>query len=96
MITPDDLDPEIRQSYVQFKQLPDGRLCGVLRLMFHWTIHVDIDHCGYADKYCYQTLPGALVALIEWDGTGDPDGWHRHFKTGRRRDLKTGEEWIAW
>jgi len=95
MITPDDLDPRIRKSYVILRTLPDGRLGGVLRLMFHWTLHVDIDHNGYADRYCFKHLPDAISALMNWDGTGDPgDRWHRHFGTGRRRNLETGEEWI--
>lgn len=27
----------------------------------------------------------AVAALIEWDGTGEPEGWIRHPMTGRRR-----------
>jgi len=94
-MTPDDLDPRARAMYVYFKTLPDGRLCGVGRLLFHWTLHVDIDPVGYADRYCYQTAAGAIAALTEWDGRGDPVGWHRHVLTGRRRDPQTGKEWIA-
>lgn len=94
-MTPDDLDAEIREHYVYFRVLPDGRLCGVARLMFHWTMHVDIDAVGYADRYCYETLDGAIKALDAWSGKGDPEGWHRHLKSGRRRNLKTGEEWVA-
>lgn len=95
MIDIEDLDPEIADSYIVIRKLPDGRLCGVMRLLFHWTLHVDIDHTGYADRYCYQTLSGALSALKDWDGTGEPHGWHRHPKTGRRRNIETGKEWIA-
>jgi len=95
MITPNELPQAIRQEYVTMRNLPDGRLCGIHRLMFHWTMHVDIDFVGYAERYCYQSLEGALIALIQWNGSGDPEGWHRHPKTGRRRNLETGEEWIA-
>lgn len=95
MITPDDLNPIDRESYEEFRTLPDGRLCGVHRLMFHWTMHVDLDTVGYAQKYCFATRELALAALREWDGTGDPEGWHRHVPSGRRRNLATGEEWIA-
>lgn len=93
--TIDDLSEEVRKSYVVMKQLPDGRLCGVLRLLYHWTMHVDIDPCGYRERYCYKSLPDAIIALDKWDGTGDPEGWHRHPESGRRRDLETGQEWIA-
>jgi hypothetical protein len=90
-----DLPPHVVDYYAMLKELPDGRICGVQRLLFHWTLHVDIDDIGYADRYCYQTEEGALRALIQWDGEGDPEGWHRHPKSGRRRDLATGKEWIA-
>lgn len=95
MLKPEDLPDEICTSYVCLRNLPDGRLCGVHRLLFHWTMHVDIDLCGYADRYCYQTEQGAISALKDWDGIGDPEGWHRHVSTGRRRNLETGAEWVA-
>lgn len=93
-MNPEDLAEEVRRSYHSFKSLPDGRLCGIMKLLFHWTIHVDIDPVGYGDRYCYQTLDLAVEAMEKWDGTGDPDNWHRHPKSGRRRDLETGREWV--
>ena len=92
----DELPAEIRDSYTLLKVLPDGRICGVHQLLFHWTLHVDLDLIGYAERYCYSTKEGAIKALTEWDGKGDPQGWHRHPESGRRRDLVTGREWIAW
>ena len=91
---PDFLDSETAAAYIAMRQLPDGRWCGVLRLLFHWTLHVDIDWTGYADRYCYRDKAEAIGALKEWDGTGDPVGWHRHVNTGRRRDSE-GNEWVA-
>lgn len=92
-----DLPAYATEDYVKVRELPDGRVIGITRLMFHWTLHIDIDDVGYADKYCYQTLQLALNALDTWDGNGDPaDGWHRHLGSGRRRDLMTGAEWIQW
>jgi hypothetical protein len=76
-------------------QLPDGRICGVLRLLYHWTMHVDLNEIGYEDRYCYNDLAGALTAFAGWNGEGEPMGWHRHPTTGRRRDPATGEEWVA-
>lgn len=89
------LSPEIAENYVGLKILPDGRLIGVARLLFHWTLHVDIDDFGYEDRYCFATKELAMSALSEWNGASDPKGWHRHPKSGRRRDLATGREWIA-
>lgn len=92
----DDLPDEITQHYIHLREMPDGRLCGVMKLLFHWTLHIDIDFVGYEDRYCYRTAPAAIEALMNWDGTGDPVGWHRHPKTGRRRDLETDQEWVQW
>lgn len=81
--------------YEQIKELPDGRLIGINRLLFHWTMHVDIHPWGYEDRYCYQTLAGAIEAMEQWDGSGDPVGWHRHPGTGRRRpDGDASREYI--
>jgi hypothetical protein len=90
-----DLPKSITEHYTAMKALPDGRICGVLRLLYHWTMHVDIDHSGHAERYCYQTREGAEAALEKWDGVGDPEGWHRHPESGRRRDPETGQEWFA-
>lgn len=84
----------IREHYPDFRQLPDGRFIGVMRLLFHWTMHVDIHPVGYEDRYCFETYELAKAAFDDWDGTGDPEGWHRHPMTGRRRDLKAGTEWF--
>jgi hypothetical protein len=86
--------PEITDHYTILGRLPDGRVCGVLPLLYHWTLHVGIDDYGYSDRYCYQTQALAEKALREWDGDGDPKEWHRHPMTGRRRDA-TGREWVA-
>jgi hypothetical protein len=60
------------------------------RLLFHWTLIVgDVDdYWGYKDRYCYQDLTLALYAAAEWADRGfegEPLGWHRHPKSGRRR-----------
>ena len=89
------LPDEVRAIYVAMKRMADGRLCGVHRLLYHWTLHVGIHELGYEDRYCYATKEGAISALEAWDGTGDPIGWHRHPATNRRRDVQSGHEWIA-
>jgi hypothetical protein len=89
------LPAEITQHYVAMRELPDGRVCGVMRLLFHWTLHVGVDLIGYADRYCYQDREVAVAAMLVWDGRGDPMCWHRHLASGRRRDLTTGREWIS-
>lgn len=96
VVTPDEtgLDTEIAAYYTLLGKLPDGRVCGVQKLLYHYTLHVGIDDFGYADRYCYTTRARAEKHLREWDGNGDPEGWHRHPATGRRRD--GDKEWIAF
>src|SRR5262245_24839389 len=94
----EELPEDVTKMYIGIRRLPDGRIIGVHRLLYHWTMHVDIDEIGYADKDCYQTQEQALLAMLTWDGIGEPGyGWHRHLKTGRRRpDGDPTKEYIAW
>ena len=91
----EDLPEDVRAVYEAMRVLPDGRVCGVRRLMFHWTLHVDVDAYGVEDFYCFEEQVTAHLALATWNGTGDPVGWHRHGRSGRRRDTATEREWIA-
>lgn len=70
------------------RALPGGRWAAIQRFMFTFAIIVGRigDRTGYDDRWCYHTYRDALHALEKWDGNGDPEGWHRHPKTGRRRD----------
>lgn len=52
------------------------------------------DNVGYEDRWCYHGREAAIAALDAWDGAGEPEGWHRHPSTGRRRD-SAGAEYIA-
>ena len=81
------------EAVISYRVHPNGRISGVGRLVFHYTIWVDLTPWGYGERYCYQTLEGALRAQAQWSGEGDPDGWHKHPDSGRRRDPKTGEIW---
>ena len=36
-------------------------------------------------EHDYESDLGAILAATEWDGDGEPMGWHRHPSTGRRR-----------
>jgi len=63
--------------------------------MFHWTmITGSMDNFwGYDDRWCYDDrMVGNMLlvehALEEWRQRGfegEPEQWHRHPKTGRRR-----------
>ena len=90
-----DIDESILKGYSALKVLPDGRLVGVMKLLYHYSLHVGIDEGGYSERYCYKDAAGCVLAMMAWDGEGDPLGWHKHPESGRRRNLETGKEWIA-
>jgi hypothetical protein len=75
-------------GYSDPKLLNDGRIACIMPLMFTAAIitmtPAGMAH-GYEDRWCYNSKESALEALSKWDGTGEPDGWHRHPGTGRRR-----------
>jgi hypothetical protein len=43
------------------------------------------DKTSFEDRWCYHSKEAAMKAFIEWNGEGEPNGWHRHPHTGRRR-----------
>lgn len=78
------------------RDLPDGRVAYLTRMIFTWRLCVSDpdDFCGYDDGWCYKDFAVALEALKQWDGTGEPQGWHRHPGSGRRRpDGDSGREY---
>lgn len=88
-------------GYVDLVPMGDGRWVGLLRLMYHWTMHIGQmgDRDTYDDRFCYATYEKAKEGLTEWaarDFMDEPEGWHRHPKTARRRvDGDPTTEYIA-
>lgn len=74
------------------KDLQDGTYVMIKPLMFHWTmIRGDFnDPVGYFDRWCYADRDLAERSLHDFpENPGndyEPDGWHRHPKSGRRRE----------
>lgn len=56
-------------------------LTGTLKL----SISRSADELGSDDEWQYQDQIAAYAALTVWDGNGEPEGWYRHMRTGRRR-----------
>jgi len=69
------------------KTLADGRVLTVEPTLFGARLGVAQadDQMYYEDVWCYQSIDAAVSAMIAWDGTGEPAGWHRHPQSGRRR-----------
>lgn len=65
--------------------LPDGREWLIYPMVFTYRVTVgDKDEPNFFDDYwCYHTFTDAMMAVAEWDGVGEPNGWHA--TPGRRR-----------
>jgi hypothetical protein len=79
---------ESEAHYSDARDLGDGRYAAIMPLMFTHAIIVGRigNKSTYEDRWCYHGYEKAAAALEAWDGTGEPEGWHRHPNTGRRRE----------
>lgn len=78
---------KVENGYRDPKPLPNARYAAILPLAYTHAIIVGNigDRTGYSDRWCYHNYRAAADALDAWDGTGEPEGWHRHPVSGRRR-----------
>lgn len=74
-------------GYLAPRPIGNGRWAAVLPFIFTSAIVIGRMGCWetYNDRWCYHDKLDALRALGAWDGVGEPEGWHRHPATGRRR-----------
>ena len=94
---------QLRSEYHHVETFGDGEYVAYYRLMFHWTMirgHLDITW-GYGDRWCYGSDPGDVTQrFAEWKARGfegEPEGWTRHPKSGRRRvEGDPATEYVAW
>lgn len=69
-----------------WREMPDGRIAWVFPMLFTARIGVGLPTSRTLDDaWCYEEPSAALAAMHAWDGEGEPDGWHRHPSSGRRR-----------
>jgi hypothetical protein len=94
--TDEDFQATGEGTYSCMKTLPDGEVAWCARMMFTTAILYGWRSYGHVDRWCYETLADARRALMEWSGEPgtEPEGWHRHPGSGRRRDHATGKEWV--
>ena len=74
-------------------KMPDGRIACVMPLLYTAAIIIlqesEAEHF-YDDRWCYTSIEAAKQALAVWHqtpGAIEPEGWHRHPLSGRRRKL---------
>ena len=82
-------------GYRDIRLLPNDKYAAIMPLMFTHAIIIGSmgDRFSYDDRWCYHSYESASKALNEWDGVGEPMGWHRRPASGRRVSAE-GEEYI--
>jgi len=89
-----------KNGYIAPAPMGNGRYCCIVPFAFTFGIISGrmFDDWGYADRWCFADLGKALTALFDWAGKdfeGEPQGWHRHPDSGRRRpDGDPNQEYI--
>ena len=83
---------DVAQCWLVASKITDGRATGVWVMPLMYTSAIITGPVGvatYDDRWCYHDARAALDAARAWGGPwngGEPDGWHRHAATGRRRE----------
>lgn len=91
----DQWDPDAAGWLIRTQD--DGQVIHVVPMLFTTAILVSghLGARGYLDRWCYMSVPEALAAARAWTTdypATEPDGWHRHPTSGRRRDI---EPWVG-
>jgi hypothetical protein len=78
----------VENGYMDPKEIANNRVAVVAQLLYHGTMLIMSKvtfQQGWEEKYCYPSVEAARKALADWDGNGEPVGWHRHVPSNRRR-----------
>jgi hypothetical protein len=83
-------------GYLDLRPIDNAQWVGIVPLMYTHAIIIGRlgDMTGYENRWCYESYDNAKAALDAWDGRGEPQGWHRHPISGRRRS-KDGLEYVT-
>lgn len=79
-------------GYLCAQEIEGDRYVAVMPLLFTSAIIIGRmrDYMiGYDDRWCYHNEADAICALALWAERGyegEPEGWHRHPASGRRRE----------
>ncbi len=72
MATADDIQS---LGYYAPRQIASGEWIAVQKMLFTTGLFViDADGAGWRTRFCYEHSIDAVLALLEWDGIGDPPG----------------------
>lgn len=77
-----------RTGAIDVKLTSDGQEIRVVPFIYTYAIVIqDPGAHWHKDRWCYERLEDALREMRTWDPkvTKEPNGWHRHPISGRRR-----------
>lgn len=75
-----------RPWWLRRRELPDGRVLHLEKMPHFFRLSVGPREWPVFDSvYDFEADETAWRAILEWDGTGDPEGWFRHPHSGRYR-----------
>jgi hypothetical protein len=89
-MTPEIIAALRDDGYTHIVPVDDARYACVADFIYTHAIIVGAwkDRGGYDDRWCYESRNQAKAALVNWGLAkfeGEPQGWHRHPRSGRRR-----------
>lgn len=90
--TVDAIATLLKNGYLDPVFLPNGHWAACHPFMFTAAVitgSIDEVNFGYSNRWCYETMHEARQSLKSWvanfETQLEPEGWHRHPSTGRRR-----------
>lgn len=78
----------IDNGYIGGAEMTDGTIVAVMPTVVGQGLLIVGDRHSVAERYSYQTPEAAVFAMLDWranEWEGEPEGWHRHQPTNRRR-----------
>jgi hypothetical protein len=91
LVTTGEVLPEVwLDQFLRVREVPGQGLCGVQRFIHSCGLVTNLTfdelEYDYKARYCFPLGNEAIVALMVWDGEGDPPGeWIKEKVSGRRR-----------
>lgn len=88
---PEDLLKELTENgYLFLRIIPGKGICGLSKMLYTVGVVYGLDYFGYDGRYCYGSWAEAALALVQWNGQGDPPGkWIVH--KGKGGDIQNPE-----
>lgn len=99
-MTPEEIRAAHQAQGLPRRVLPDGRILELCPMMFGnvrlMITLPELDGVCWDDAWCFQaeSVSEAWIALLTWDGEGEPVGWNKHPMSGRFRKDGTPESEI--